>query len=289
MLVPLDTAERITHKFRGVFDRLLLLYPGLKYDLVQANVKIHANSYLAVCFFSAFLWGALVFSLIFFLQLSVLNASFFEAARAASPGGFLFLLFYLYFVSYPRIYARKIAQSVDKDLIFALKDLFLQVSVGVPLYNAMINVSKAEYGLVSKEFADTVRQVRVGVPMIDALEHMALRSNSDFLKKSVWQIMNGWRAGASLKGILQALVRDLTANKRQLIKSYGQELNLWVLVYLLFAVVAPTIGITLLVVLSSMTGASVSGMTFGMLIGSSVMVQIFLIGFVKSRRPVVAA
>ncbi len=289
MLVPLGTAQKLTRKFRGLFGKFLLIYPGLKYDLIQANMRIPADSYLAVCFLSAFLWGFLVFGLILALQLSVAGVPFPEAVRAASPGGLLFLMFYLYFTSYPKVYAGKIAQSVDKDLIFALKDLLLQVSVGIPLYNAMVNVSRAEYGTVSSEFAETVRQVRVGMPMEAALEHMAIRTNSEFMKKAVWQIRNGWKAGASLKGVLQSLVVDLMNNKRNLIKGYGQELNMWVLVYLLFAVVAPTIGTTLLVVMSAMTGASVTPYTFGMLIGSSVMVQIFLIGFVKSRRPVVAA
>lgn len=289
MIVPLETAEKLTYGLRGLFGRLLIIYPGLKYDLLQAEMKISPESYLAATFLSAFLWAFFMFGTIFSVKLLVTGEALAVALRAASPGAGLGLLLYLYYIFYPKIYAGKIAQSVDKDLVFALKDLLLQVSVGIPLYSAMVNISRAEYGVVSDEFAQTVREVRVGVPMEVALQRMAIRTNSEFMKKAVWQMMNGWKAGASLKGILQSLVNDLTVNKRYLIKSYGQELNMWVLVYMLFAVVAPTIGTTLLVVLSAMTGSAVTAFTFAMLIGSSVMVQIFLIGFVKSRRPVVAA
>jgi len=289
LIIPLGTAEKLTYGLRGVFGRVLIIYPGLKYDLLQAEMKISAESYLAATFLSAFLWGFFMFGSIFAAKFLVSGAGFAASAEAAAPGAGLGLLLYLYYIFYPKVYAGKMAQSVDKDLVFALRDLLLQVSVGIPLYNAMVNISKSEYGGVSDEFAQTVREVRVGVPMEVALQHMALRSNSEFLKKSVWQLMNGWKAGASLKGILQSLVNDLTINKRYLIKSYGQELNMWVLVYMLFAVVAPTIGTTLLVVLSAMTGSAVTNFTFGMLIGGSVMVQIVLISFVKSRRPVVAA
>ncbi len=288
MIIPLGTAEKLTYNFRGLFGRLLVIYPGLKYDLVQADMRISAESYLASTFLSAFLWAFFMFGSIFSVKFFVSGAGLSAAANAASPGAGLGLLLYIYYIFYPKVYAGKVAQSVDKDLVFALKDLLLQVSVGIPLYNAMVNISRADYGVVSDEFAHTVREVRVGVPMEIALQRMAIRSNSEFLKKSVWQLMNGWKAGASLKGVLQSLVNELTINKRYLIKSYGQELNMWVLVYMLFAVVAPTIGTTLLVVLSAMTGSAVTSFTFAMLIGSSVMVQIILIGFVKSRRPVVA-
>jgi len=289
MIIPLGTAEKLTYSFRGLFGRLLVLYPGLRYDLLQAGMRISAESYLASTFLSAFLWAFFMFGAIFSAKFFVSGAGLSVAANTALPGAGLGLLLYAYYIFYPKIYAGKVSQSVDKDLVFALKDLLLQVSVGIPLYNAMVNISRADYGVVSDEFAHTVREVRVGVPMELALQRMAIRTNSEFLKKSVWQLMNAWKAGASLKGVLQSLVNDLTVNKRYLIKSYGQELNMWVLVYMLFAVVAPTIGTTLLVVLSAMTGSSVTAFTFAMLIGSSVMVQIILIGFVKSRRPVVAA
>jgi len=48
----------------------------------------------------------------------------------------------------PKVQARKIAENIDRDLVFALKDMQLQISSGVPLYDAMRNVAQADYGRV---------------------------------------------------------------------------------------------------------------------------------------------
>ena len=287
LLVPLETSKKVMHHFVGLFEKILIVHPGIKYDLVEANILMSPAEYLAATALSAFIWSILMFSILFSVFLSG-GMSLQESLFRSVSGLFIGIVLYLYYIFYPKILAGKLSQEVDKDLVFALKDLLLQTSVGIPLYTAMINISKAGYGLVSEEFGETVREIRVGIPIEDALQRMAVRTRSEYMKKAIWQIINGWRAGATLKGILRSLVDDLTANKRNLIRSYGQELNLWILVYMLFAVVAPTIGATLLVVLSAMAGGGVSMMSFIMLISASFIVQVILIGFVKSRRPLVA-
>ena len=129
--------------------------------------------------------------------------------------------------------------------------------------------------------------MNTGTPVDNALEEMALTSSSEFLRRAVWQLVNTLKAGASLQGALNSIISDLTADQSTRIKDYGRELNLWSLIYMLFAVAVPTMGATLLVILASFAGAGISQEMFIAFIAINFIVQFIIIGFVKSRRPVV--
>jgi flagellar protein FlaJ len=199
----------------------------------------------------------------------------------------LFLLFLIVLARYPRVLAGKKAEQLDKNLIFALKDLSLQVSSGVSLYNALVNVSNSGYGLVSREFGKAAKSVYAGVPMNTALENMAIESKSEYLRKTIWQLVNTLKAGASLKGALQSIIRDLTSDQRAKISSYAKELGLWSLVYMLFAVAIPTIGATMMIVLSSFAGIGITKGIFILFLAITLVVQYILIGLIRTRRPMV--
>ncbi|HLE06294.1 MAG TPA: hypothetical protein VI790_03000, partial [Candidatus Nanoarchaeia archaeon] len=63
--------------------------------------------------------------------------------------------------------------------------------------------------------------------------------------------------------------------------------NVLSLIYLTLAVVAPTIGITVLIIISSFGGLSINSQTISALVGVLVSVQPVIIGFINSRRPTI--
>lgn len=286
LIFPLERVKPLTHRMVGLFKKLVGLYPGLQFDLESARMKISAADYLAACFPSALFWGLFPFALT--TGLLTLKGEALEAVLPkTAPTLLIGALIYGYYVFFPRIQAGKISEQVDRELVFVLKDMLVQISSGVPLFESMQIVAKSSYGIVSEEFADVVRQVKVGIPIEDALQNLAVRTNSEYMRKVVWQVVNGFKAGASLKGILQTLVENMSANQTNQIRSYAQELNMWILVYMMFAVAAPTIGATLMVVLSAVAGVGITPGLFITMIVGVLFMQIVLIGFVKSRRPVV--
>ena len=145
---------------------------------------------------------------------------------------------------------------------------------------------------IGEELADVLYWVLLmshdlDIDIEDALEKMASSTSTDFLRRAVWQIVNTLKAGASLKGALRSIIDDLTAEHKNRIRDYSRELNLWSLMYMLFAVAIPTIGATMLVILSSFAGIGVSRGMFIAFLALNFALQFILIGFVKSRRPVV--
>ena len=80
---------------------------------------------------------------------------------------------------------------------------------------------------------------------------------------------------------------NLSVEQMLAIKKYGAQLNPIAMLYMVFCVIMPTMGITFLLVLGSFIGLSIP-MEYILLgiLGFLVMFQFMLIGMIKSRRPI---
>jgi flagellar protein FlaJ len=288
LIIPLKISKRIAKRFIGIGALLARLVPGLAYDLKKTDIDVSEREYMAVCFINCcavfFLFFALLFGITYGVKAQILN----QSLQLSFGCAFLFsILIFMLLARYPMILAKKKAELLEKNLVFALKDILLQINAGISLYNALINISKANYGLISLEFEKVTKQVNTGKPMENALEELAIRSESEYLRKTVWQVVNALRAGASLKGALNSIITNLTAEQKTKIRDFAKELNLWSLIYMLFAVAVPSIGATMMVILSSFAGMGITKEFFITFIIICVFVQIIIIGLIKARRPLV--
>ncbi|MEM4755692.1 MAG: type II secretion system F family protein, partial [Candidatus Woesearchaeota archaeon] len=171
-------------------------------------------------------------------------------------------------------------------LIFTLKDLMLQISSGISLYEAFRHLAQSQYPEISEQFRYIVTEVDTGKSMIQTLEEVALTTKSQYFKRTCWQIVNALKTGTNLKEILSRIVAELSEEQKNKIRNYARELNLWSLLYMLFAVAVPSIGSTMLVILSSFAGFGIDKTMFIIFLIITFVIQIVLIGFVKSRRPI---
>ena len=274
--------------FIGIGEKLSKYFLNLKYDLRKSSLDVEDKDYIAVAvanFISYFIFFlALFFGLMFIAQHKPLAESL---LRAAAFSALISILMFVVIIKYPKMIAGKKAELIDKHLTFALKDMALQISSGVSLYNSMVNISNSTYGEVSMEFARTVKKISSGTPVEKALQTLAVESSSEFMRRTVWQLINTIKVGASLKGSLRAIITELTMNEKEKIKSYSRELNMWVLAYMLFAVAVPTIGTTVMMILAGFAGYNMTKEMFVLFLLINFAIQYILIGFVKYRRPVV--
>jgi len=290
MLFSIERANNVNRHFVWIGERLSGLFFNVKYGLRQADLEISPEKYLTAAFFSALIYGVLFFFLLYGLFLFRDMAVSAENSLLSFAVGLVFFSLFLFLhVIYPGIMAKKYASGIDQNLLSALKSMQIQVSSGVSLFKAMVNVSKANYGTVSKEFEELTKEISAGESEAKALEKMAMKTKSDYLRRVAWQLLASLRSGASVQGALKSIVQTLTNRQIRAIKDYAAELNLWILIYLLLAAAVPTLGITFLVILSAMGGASVGPEMVLMAVFGAFVMQIALIGFVKSRMPKVFA
>jgi flagellar protein FlaJ len=285
MLITVEAAHPFFRRFIGLGRGLAKPFKWLERDLGRIGFKEEPAYYVLTSGLNAFAWSFSFFLLMAFLLST--RPQGIEVAPLVLPPTLVFCFMFSLFIYYPRIILKKIAERIDRNLVYALKDLRLQVSSGVCLFDGMTNVSKTNYGEISQEFEKVVREINAGVNEIDALERLGVRTESRFVKKSIWQLVNVLRSGASVTSALRGVVDSLTSHQQKLIRDFTQELNLWSLIYMLFAVIAPTLGTTMLVVLSAFGGSGVSRELFLAVVLVSFIVQGVIIGFIKNRRPVI--
>ena len=283
MLVSVESARGLSARFTGLGRRLLGLYPGVKYDLRAMGADLEAEKYAVAALLSALIWGAL-FGIFAFLALTWRNMGSADIL-AALVGISFFVLFFILHLIHPGMIVRRIAEKTDRALTFALRELLMQVSSGVSLFDAMSIVAKSDYGYVSKEFEVVVREVSSGISEAKALERMAFRTKSEYLKKAIWQLVTAIESGSSLAGALRSVLDTLVSYQYRAIKSYSADLNFIILIYLLVAAVVPSLGITLLVILSAFSGLGVTESLLAAVVIFAFIVQFVMIGIIRNARP----
>jgi len=89
-----------------------------------------------------------------------------------------------------------------------LKDLADGVRAGLPLPQAVLNVSKINYGPLSEDVNKLATYVSWGIPFEDALTRFAKRTGSKMIQSSVQLILEAYRAGGGIADILDTMAED---------------------------------------------------------------------------------
>ena len=283
-----EKLKDISKPFEGIAHALnRSVFPNLAWDLKQAGYAVGAVRYIAVTlYFTTMMFLVVVAAVLLPSALVGDIEKGMEMLAIILP--IVTLLLFFYFIFMPKIKRKKRATAIDNNLGYALKDLQIQVSAGIPLFDGIVNVATSEYGECSKEIKEIVHMVESGESLTRSLETCGKTTPSSYLRRVMWQLVNALRAGSDVSTALEAISQDLQMEKEAKIKAYAQELNMWGLIYMLAAVVLPSMGVTLLVILSSFLGGDVigEGLFWGILI-FLVGFQLFFIQFVKSKRPVI--
>jgi len=277
----IEKSLRFSKSFLWLSEFLSKFTPGLQKNLMQAGIEIKDREYISLAIFSSIFWFILIF-IIFLPIIKSLTTSFLISTF------FLFVI-YFYIIAYPNLLVSRKNRDIEKNLIFAVKHLLIQVRSGVSLYDALVSVAKSNYGEVSKEFEKCVREINIGKDQISALEDLTLRNPNISFRRVIWQIINALRSGADLGNSLQVMVENLSNEQRIKIRRYGSQLSPLALMYLFTTIIFPTLGVVLLIVFSSFGGIAIPEAFFYLVIFTVSLFQFLFLGMIKSRRPSIEA
>jgi len=197
-----------------------------------------------------------------------------------------FLAFF-YVVQYPMLIISKKIRDLDRHLLFSLRHMQVQVKSGISLFDALVSVSKGDYGLIAEEFRKCVKKISTGLSETNALEQLIFKNPSMYFRRVIWQVTNAIRTGADLSDTLDAIVENLANEQKVAIRRYGSQLNPLSMMYMMLAIILPSLGITFLVLLSTFSGFAVTEMIFWFLLCILIVFQFSFIGLIKSRRPTI--
>lgn len=269
-----------------VAERLEPLFPNLKQDISQALMDKESTSIIARALWRGLSQASMTAAGLMFLGYYWDKSQILYLGLGLWPVIFLFSFFT--FAALPKIKAKKRARKLERDLPYALRHILIEVEAGIPLYHAFVSVSEG-YGEVSREFKRIAKEINGGKAQVKALEGAVARSPSIRFRKALWQIINALKSGADVSSALDSLVDSITRHQVMQVRKYGKELNPYTMMYMLLAVILPSLGVTFLMILSSFTDFSVSSYIYYLILIGLVFFQAVFLNFVKSKRPEVAA
>jgi pilus assembly protein TadC len=285
--IPLSIARGMYSVFKYPAFSMAKAMPKLKENLSLAELAIDAKEYIAAAMFAGLLMSVLVFVAAFFLGMitAPTNVAFATALVMASV---IYVAVFGYALAYPKLLITRRIKLLERDLFFALKYVLIRLKSGVPLYDAMVGVAHSDYGEVSKEFKKAVKEIATGIEDVVALENMAARAPSPFFRRTIWQLTNNMRAGSDVVQILDAITSTMVKEQRILIRKYGSELNPIILLYMMFAVIVPSLGVTVLIVMSSFSGLELPVYIFYIIPVAVFIAQVFFTRLVKDKKPMLS-
>ena len=264
-----------------VFEIIARRFPLLKMKLRQAGMKEKPEEFVKKTIVSSFYMstGILVFLFLVLAKIGVARMLVF-----IFPVIFLFLFSYL--LRIPDVKIRKVDRGISKEIVFAGRFLIIELQSGVSLHNALSNLSK-NYLEVGKYFKEVTDKVSIGTPMEDALNEAVELSPSDNFRRVIWQILNSLRTGSDIATSLSAVLDQISREQNIEIERYGKKLNPLAMFYMIIAVILPSLGITMLIILSTFIGFELNLAVLLFISFFLGFIQFLFLALIKFSRPAV--
>ncbi len=192
------------------------------------------------------------------------------------------------FLRYPLRSEEIAAKNVERDILFAARNMIISLRSGMPLYNAIVSVSSG-YGDASKEFAKVTEKSNLGMSLEEAIDQTVSETKSQSFRRIMLQVSASIKAGADIVASLQSVTDQLSEERMISLRRYGQRLNAIAMFYMLFGVILPSMGIAIATILT--TFISVFTVNVALLeaaIVGIVFLQVIFLQLIRSSRPVFA-
>lgn len=253
--------------------------PGLKTKLLQAGIFDDVETYIKKTMFNSLL---LSFGIAFITFMFLLSPVVFLIIP------FLFPVFYFYFLGYVDVKISKIKKEIDKEIIYAGRFLIIEIESGVPLYNAIHNVEK-NYKVIGAYFGDIVNKVYLGTGLEDAINETMITTPSNNLRKILWQILNSIKTGGDISSSLNSVIDQIMKEQKISVQEYGKKLNPLAMFYMMIAIIVPSLGVTMIVVLATFLGLQIGLSILLIIAGLLGFVQFMFLNIIKSSRPSISS
>jgi len=199
---------------------------------------------------------------------------------------FVFVLTFLFMLQTPKVYIRKREREINKEVLFAGRYLLVKLESGIPLFNALIDASKS-YGIAGKYFKEIVDNINTGTPIEEALENARKYNASKNFRLILWQVITSLKTGAEVADSLRKTLSQITKEEIIEIKEYGKKLNSLVMFYMIIACVIPSLGVTMIVIVSSFMDLDIGMSHLFTILFFLTIIQFLFISLIKSARPMV--
>ena len=237
-------------KWKHYVEGMAAKHKGLENALREQGIKSSVFEFVQRMIIASIVVGAAIaLSMIaLFLRIGLNSAA--SVLLGAMLGIAIFYVALGSFLNFPTQKGKKSAKNVERDILFAARDMIISLRSGMPLFNAITSVSTG-YGDASKEFAKIVERVQLGMPLEEAIDATIAETKSDSFRRIMLQASVSIKAGADVISALQSVIDMLTQERVIELRRYGQRLNAIAMFYMLFGIILPSMGIAVVTILTT--------------------------------------
>ena len=254
--------------------------PMLKKKLVIAGVRKKPEEYIASALKGAIIYGLATLAFSFFI-LSKNGPNFVLPILLAGVVGVGAFSLSMKKVD---LAINRRAKEIDKEVLFAGRFLLIKLNSGKPLINALEEASHG-FGAATEHFRTIMRDIELGAPLEQALERGTEYCPSENLKKILFQITNALKIGVDVTNFLQAILDDIADEQLTEILRYGKKLSSLTMFYMLAAIIVPSLGMTLFIVIAGLVNIQMDMISFLIMLIFLGFIQFIFISLFKSARP----
>jgi flagellar protein FlaJ len=249
--------------------------PELNIKLLQARTGETPEFYVRKTLMTALMLGFGICLIIFMFTKNFITFLFFPLVA---------VLFFFYFLRYVDLHVEKIRKQINQEIVFAGRFLIIELESGVPMYQTFRNMAK-NYEVIGPYFQEIVDSIDLGTTMEDAINESITLNPSPELSKILWQILNSMKTGSNVVNSLKSVL-DQTVREQQIaVNEYGRKLNPMAMFYMMLAVIVPSLGTTVMVILAVFMGLELSLtilLAIALILG---FVQFMFLAMIRSARP----
>jgi archaeal flagellar protein FlaJ len=258
-------------------------FPNLSENLRKANILYSDEEFVRRTLLSAlYVTIGIEFILFLLLARSVDVGTLLMVTLIAFP--LFFIVLFFYFFQLPVVKISKIDREINKEIVYAGRFLVVELQSGVTLHDAMKNLGKS-YPVVGAYFREIVDKISIGTPIEEAVTEAIESSPSSSLTKLMWQVSNSLRTGSDVAEPLNTVVETLIREQQIQVNEYGRKLNPLAMFYMLIAIIIPSLGVTMLTIISIFAGLNLSLSILLIIAGLIGFMQFMFVAMVNSIRP----
>jgi pilus assembly protein TadC len=252
----------------------------LKRKLRVAGINKTTKEFLAQIRRSSIIVGLLMGVLAFFLVTKSKSSLIFIPLAAI-------VFFFLTYTTLLKAVDGKISKrskEIDKDVLFAGRFLLIKLNSGKPLLNSLMEASQS-YGVANVYFKQIVKNIELGTPLEKALEMASDECPSKKMKRIIFQMNNALKIGIDVTQTLEAVLEEIAQEQLVEIQRYGRKLNSITLFYMLLAVVVPSLGMTMFIIVAGLVSLDLSPSTFFVFAFFLLLIEVAFLSLFKAIRP----
>ncbi|MFH1134362.1 MAG: type II secretion system F family protein [Nanoarchaeota archaeon] len=264
------------------FKRIAQSMPELKMKLAMAGLPYSEEVFIKRTFMTS-IYGVVGLSIFLFPMLTSVAGLEFSPAMLVIPP-FLVLILFFYMLRFPDSVIMKRQREISKEIIFAGRFLIIELESGMTIYDSFKDIAR-NYPAAGRYFQEVIDKVDLGTDIEVAINEAVELTPSQELRKIFWQVLNSLRTGSDVTLGLNSVLDQIAKEQDIMVKEYGRKLNPLAMFYMIMAIIMPSLGMTMFMILATFIGLKVNLTILLILVGVMAFVQFMFVAIIKSSRP----